>query len=86
NQTRYRSEPVYGQSCTYDTYAWNETDRRQESGRDSAPRWPELSTGPLDRLRREEKYAVHIGYSDDGPMDYQLEPKTEAEFLSWEKG
>ncbi|MFL5356376.1 hypothetical protein [Archangium sp.] len=86
NQTRYRSEPVYGQSCTYDTYAWNETDVRQESGRDSAPRWPELSTGSLDRLRREEKYAVHIGYSDDGPKDYALEPKTEAEFLSWEKG
>lgn len=86
NQTRYRSEPVYSQSCTYDTYVWKEAPGDRASGQNSAPHWPELRAGPLDRLRREEKYVVHIGYSDGGPRDYALEPKTEAEFLSWKQG
>ncbi|WNG50304.1 hypothetical protein F0U60_43860 [Archangium minus] len=86
NRTRYRTEPVYDLSCTYDTYAWTQVERREESGRDSAPRWPELRTGPVDRLRREEKYVVHIGYTDDGQKEHQLEPRSEAEFLSWKKG
>ncbi|MGZ3461728.1 MAG: hypothetical protein ACXU86_24820 [Archangium sp.] len=86
NRTRYRSEPVYGQSCTYDTYAWTEVDVRQQSGNDSAPRWPELPTGPLDRLRREEKYAVRIGYKDGGPKEHVLEPQSESAFLAWKKG
>ncbi|PTL84041.1 hypothetical protein [Vitiosangium sp. GDMCC 1.1324] len=86
DRTRYRTEPVFDLSCTYDTYAWTEVDRRQESGRDSAPRWPQLSTGSLDRLRREEKYVVRIGYTDDGAKEHQLEPKNESEFLSWKMG
>jgi hypothetical protein len=86
-RTRYRTEPVYALSCTYDTHAWSEVDRREESGRDSSPRWPELLAGSLDRLRREEKYAVHIRYQkDDDPAEHVLEPKSESEFLSWKKG
>jgi hypothetical protein len=85
-RTRYRTVPVYDQSCTYDTYAWKEVDSDRASGRDSAPHWPELRAGPLDRLRREEKYVVRIGYSDGSDKEHQLEPKSEAEFLSWKKG
>jgi hypothetical protein len=57
-----------------------------ESGRDSAPRWPALTPGAYDRLRREEKYAVHIGYEDSGDKEHVHEPKSESEFLSWTKG
>ncbi len=85
-QTRYRSEPVYDLSCTYDTYAWKEVDVRQQSGNDSSPRWPELSPGRFDRLRREEKYLVRIQYEDDGVQTHELEPRSEAEFLSWKNG
>ncbi|HYO56225.1 hypothetical protein [Archangium sp.] len=85
-RTRYRSEPVFDLSCTYDTYAWKEVDRRVESGRDSAPRWPELRPGSLDRLLREEKYAVRIDYEDSGAKEHVYEPKSESEFLSWKRG
>ncbi|MBN1204170.1 MAG: hypothetical protein JXB05_04515 [Myxococcaceae bacterium] len=87
NETRYRTEPVYAQHCSYDTYQWKELDRREDSGRDEQPpRWPELSAGPTDRLRREEKYSIHIQYEDDGPRKTVLEPKTEQEYLGWKKG
>ena len=85
-RTRYRSEPVFDVSCTYDTYVWQQVDTQVESGRDSAPRWPELNPGARDRLRREEKYAVHIGYEDGGDKEHVHEPKSEAEFLSWKRG
>lgn len=85
-RTRYRSEPVFDVSCTYDTYVWQQVDTQVESGRDSAPRWPALDTGAYDRLRREEKYAVHIGYADGDAREHVHEPKSEAEFLTWKKG
>ncbi|WP_375767740.1 hypothetical protein NR798_39630 [Archangium gephyra] len=86
-RTRYRSEPVFDVSCTYDTYVWQQVDTRVESGRDGAPRWPALEPGAYDRLRREEKYAVHIGYEDDGDgKEHVHEPKSETEFLAWKKG
>ncbi len=86
DRTRYRAEPVFDTSCTYDTYAWTPVDQRTESGRDSAPRWPSLSTGVLDRLRREEKYTVRIGYEKDGAQQHELTPKDEAGFLAYKKG
>jgi hypothetical protein len=42
--------------------------------------------GRFDRLRREEKYLVRIQYEDDGVQTHELEPKSEAEFLSWKNG
>jgi hypothetical protein len=87
NETRYRDEPVYDQKCSYDTYQWKEVDRRELSGQDNEPpRWPELSVGPADRLRREERYTVHIEYEDDGTQRTPFEPKTEQEYLAWKKG
>jgi hypothetical protein len=86
NETRYRTEPVYAQRCSYDTHEWKEVGRREASGRDDAPRWPEVKgLGPHDRLRREEKYAVHIEYERKGLQQHTLAPGTEAEFLSWRK-
>ncbi|HVG63176.1 MAG TPA: hypothetical protein VNA24_31725, partial [Hyalangium sp.] len=86
NETRYREEPVYAQKCDYDTYQWKEVTRREASGRDGEPpRWPELSTSELDRLRREEKYTIQIAY-DGGKEKTTLEPKTEQEYLTWKKG
>ncbi|MFP2931958.1 hypothetical protein ACLESO_43695 [Pyxidicoccus sp. 3LG] len=86
NETRYRSEPVYAQQCTYDTYEWKPVDRREASGADDSPRWPELSVRGSDRLRREESYSVNIRYEDDGVKEHVLEPKGEQEFLGWKKG
>ena len=85
-RTRYRSEPVLDTSCTYDTYAWTPVTQRTESGHDSAPRWPALSPGALDRLRREEKYTVRIGYEQGGAKQHELTPPDESGFLAWKKG
>ncbi|HYH96485.1 hypothetical protein [Hyalangium sp.] len=86
NETRYRTEPVYAQQCSYDTYQWKELARRDTSGHDDEPpRWAELSVGATDRVRREEKYTLHIAY-DDGEKKATLEPKTEQEYLAWKKG
>lgn len=86
NETRYRDEPVYAQSCSYDTYHWKEVTRREASGQDGEPpRWPELSANALDRLRRKEKYTIHIVY-DGGKEKTTLEPKTEQEYLAWKTG
>lgn len=85
-RTRYRTEPVYDLSCTYDTYAWAEVERDEESGRDEAPRWPDVRVGRNDRLRREEKYTVRIQYQDDGVKEHLLSAASEAEFLAWKKG
>ncbi|MFP2912563.1 hypothetical protein ACLESD_47630, partial [Pyxidicoccus sp. 3LFB2] len=85
-ETRYRTEPVYAQQCTYDTYEWKPQDRREASGTDDRPRWPELSVSGVDRLRREEQYSVNIRYEDDGVKEHVLEPKSEQEFLAWKKG
>jgi hypothetical protein len=86
NETRYRTEPVYAQECTYDTYEWKQVDRRETSGTDDRPRWPELSVSGVDRLRREEHYSVHLRYEDDGTKEHVLEPKSEQEFVAWKKG
>lgn len=84
-ETRYRTEPVFATRCTYDTHDWKEVEVRTLTGRDDAPRWPTLQTGPVDRLRRESTYSVQVAYMDKGSKVYELVPKTEAEFLSWKK-
>lgn len=87
NETRYRSEPVYAQKCDYDTHEWKEVSRRDATGQDGElPRWPELSVGGLDRLRREEKYTLHVEYEDDGRQQKPFELKNEQEYHSWKKG
>lgn len=86
NETRYRSEPVYALQCTYDTYEWRPVDRRESSGTEDRPRWPELSVSGADRLSREEHYAVRIRYEDDGHKEHVLEPKSEQEFTAWKRG
>jgi hypothetical protein len=85
-ETRYRDEPVYAQKCSYDTYQWKEVTRRDTSGKDGdPPRWPELTAGGVERLRREAKYSLQIAY-DGGKKNTSLEPKTEQEFIVWKKG
>ncbi len=87
-ETRYRTEPVYAQKCSYDTFEWRGVDRHTATGHDESPRWPDVANvGPHERLRREETYAVHVEYAHkEGTKTHTLAPKTEAEFLSWKKG
>ncbi|MET0401365.1 MAG: hypothetical protein ABW123_03135 [Cystobacter sp.] len=86
DEVQYRTEPVFDTKCTYDTHAWKEVDVRALSGRDDAPRWPELPSGPMDRLRRESSYQVHVEYTDGRTKTQVLEPRSEAEFLAWKQG
>lgn len=87
DKTRYRTEPVFAQSCTYDTYEWLPVKDHVASGRDDVPHWPEVpDAGAHDRLLREEKYGVTIEYKEDGTKKHTLAPKTETEFLAWKKG
>src|SRR5204863_4370115 len=58
DETRYRTEPVYGEECTYDTWEWQKTDERTLTGTDDQPKWPALDTDRLDRLVRSETYSV----------------------------
>ncbi|RKH31960.1 zinc finger protein [Corallococcus sicarius] len=85
-ETRYRNEPVYAQQCDYDTYAWKQMDQRELKGTDEPPRWPQLSAGANERVRREESYRVSVRYEDDGVKEHVLEPTREDEFLQWKKG
>jgi hypothetical protein len=88
DETRYRSEPVYVDSCTYDTYEWKPVGSRTASGTNDAPRWPELPGSPsaVDRLRKEEQYTVRIEYQRRGPQAHELRPGSEQEFLAWRPG
>lgn len=81
DETRYRDEPVFAQKCAYDTYQWSRVDTASTKGDQDAPIWPEQTPGALDRLVREEKYAVEFKYlDDDEEKRFVAEPSNEAEF------
>jgi hypothetical protein len=83
----YRSEASYGDECTYETFAWTEVERAQAAGTDVPPHWPDApAVGELDRLRREEKYTVHLRYEDDGVKEHVIQSWSEQDFLTWKKG
>ncbi|MBJ6759674.1 hypothetical protein JGU66_02790 [Myxococcaceae bacterium JPH2] len=84
DETRYRTEPVMDIACTYDTHEWTQVDRSETSGSTEEPRWPEVTQGPLERLRREGTYSVTLRYAQ-GKKEYELTPKSEAEYLQWRK-
>jgi hypothetical protein len=84
DRTRYRTEPVFDTSCTYDTFEWKEVDRKTVSGHEEPPTWPQLTAGPLDRLRREEQYSVSVAY--DSGKTHEFKPNSETDFLHWRKG
>jgi hypothetical protein len=87
NRTRYREEPVWGRHCTYDSFAWVPADRSELSGRSDPPRWPALTAGPRDRLRREESYQVSVRFEGKkGTATHVVEPRAEAEFRRWKPG
>ncbi|MHB8879342.1 MAG: hypothetical protein ACYC8T_37075 [Myxococcaceae bacterium] len=86
-ETRYRTEPVFDQWCTYSTFAWKRVDTARAAGADASPRWPEAQAGELDRLSREEKYTVTFAYEFKGENKlHVVEPKSESEFVSWQPG
>jgi hypothetical protein len=85
-ETRYRNEPVYSQQCAYDTYVWKPVDTRELKGTEGTPRWPELTAGTNERVRREEDYTVLVRYDDDGVKQHEVKPTREDEFVAWKKG
>lgn len=88
DETRYRSEPVYGESCTYTSWAWQSAGAPVEAaGTDASPRWPVAPIGPLDRVTSSEKYAVTWSWTQGGEVrSHTEEPATEAEFVQWRPG
>lgn len=62
--TDYRTEPVYDDFCTYDTWEWGVIRSRtatHETGK--PPYWPEIDAPvpPLEKLTREENYGLVFG-------------------------
>lgn len=79
--TDYRTEPVYDDFCTYDTWEWGVIRSRtatHETGK--PPYWPEIDAPipPLEKLTREESYGLVFG---DRTMVVAL-----SEFESWKLG
>jgi hypothetical protein len=87
DRTRYRTVPVYDDSCTFDTWEWRPADQRTLTGAEDTPRWPELAGGALDRVLQEETYAVDLEYRRKGERrSVTLHPRGLAEFESWTLG
>ena len=87
DETRYRTEPVYGEECTYDTWEWRGMGERTLRGTEDPPQWPEVETGGLDRLVRTEKYEVELEYQRKGERrTASFHPATAAEFGPWRPG
>lgn len=86
-ETRYRSVPTFAQQCAYTTWEWQEAGDPSLSGTDDAPRWPDVTPGPLERQRREEQYTVTVAYEHKGARArYELHPRAEAELAAWHVG
>jgi len=87
DETKYCTEAVTKKWCSYDTWVWNEVDKKVLSGTDDDPRWPTVTLGPLDRLRRDADYRVDVAYTDAGEAaETYTSSSTEAEFRTWHKG
>ncbi len=87
SETRYRTEPVFADKCSYTTFAWRQVDEQVLSGDEATLSWPTVSPGARERMRREESYRVKVRYEDEGKQtEHLVEPKTEAEFLAWKRG
>jgi hypothetical protein len=87
NRTRYRTEPVYGEECAYDTWEWRAAEQRTSTGAEDPPQWPDVAAGPLDRLVRKETYTLDVEYSKGGRhLTATHHPKTQEEFLAWRPG
>jgi hypothetical protein len=84
DETTYRSEPVYGEECRYDTWEWQPAAGAVAEGSNDSPAWPAISLGSLDRDRRKESYAVVVTYGKG--KQHTIEPKTEGEFATYVAG
>jgi hypothetical protein len=65
-ETRYRSEPVYDDRCSYEVDRWRKVDEAVAAGADRTPRWPATGVTPCQRIgcrregRRSESYVVEL--------------------------
>ncbi len=76
DETQYRTEPVYGEQCQYDTWEWHAGQTVSTRGSDDLPRWPEITLGELEREHRTESYEVHITYGTKG-TEHTVRPRTQ---------
>jgi hypothetical protein len=82
--TCYDQCPVYDDWCQYKYPQWEEISRKQESGHDTKPHWPELEAHGADqRLQRAANYEVHI---KDADHDWKYTPHTREEFQCFDVG
>jgi hypothetical protein len=86
-ETRYREEPVYGVSCRYDTWEWQEAGAAVEQGRDDEPRWPGVELSARDRGRRRETYEAVVEYHVRGKARRHTVRLSGAEdYTAWSPG
>ena len=86
-ETKYCTEPIYKDWCSYDTWMWNQTEVRQLTGTGNKVRWPSTDVGPLDRWRKQTDYKVEVLYAEGEEKEQtSFSPKTELEYVSWAPG
>ncbi|MBM4378632.1 MAG: hypothetical protein FJ086_04925 [Deltaproteobacteria bacterium] len=85
-RTRYRTVPDLQLRCRYATWKWVTQDEQVLSGKDGAPRWPQLQAGANERLQRTGTYAVEVAWGKDGSERHVLKPSSEAEFTRFQPG
>jgi len=87
NETRYCDRRIDDDWCTFDTWSWVSVVPVELRGEDSSPRWPEVQTGALDRLTRQESYGVKVTYSQGADAkEHAFSPRSEGEYVRWRRG
>lgn len=80
-------EKIYKDWCAYSTYEWKTVGTKNMGGGATTTNplpWPDVVSGPQDRLVRHESYSVAIGYDNgDGPESYTHDVSTEGAFHTW---
>ncbi len=89
-QTKYRSEPVYDDWCSYTIDKWSRARTEKESGKNTSPRWPEVRlgrTGECTGCEREgarsETYTVLL---EDSEGEEQTCDLSEARWKGMDEG
>jgi hypothetical protein len=60
--TRYRTEDVFGEKCSYTVVTWSKARSEQAAGADLSPRWPQVTLTPAKERegKRHETYTLAL--------------------------
>jgi hypothetical protein len=81
----YVSVPVYDYKCQYDTWRWQTSYSKTETGAGaSVPKWPDIHLLDLQRELRQDRYSVTFTSTTDA--DHTIIQNGEAAFSLWSFG